>query len=169
MIRAQFAMAVRADEKWVENAGRILGRRLRFTTAEARWLGLVRILDQEVGLTLVKSAELADEALSHPADARSVIVGLNEGASAGVSIDLPRYHSTFAAALSAALGLGGPRRRGKPRSEIRGKKRLLQSAADYGVDIALLRAGLAMSPRERLERLDENVSFIRQMRSSNRP
>lgn len=168
MNRSQFAMAVRADEKWVENASRILGRRLRFTTADARWLGLVRIFDREVGLSLVKSAELADEALRHPSDAGTVVIGVNEGSSAGISIDLPRYQSTFASALSAALELGGPRRRGKPRAEPRGKARVLESAADYGVDIALLRAGLEMSPRERLERLDENVSFIRQMRSGNR-
>jgi hypothetical protein len=171
MTRSQFAMAVLADEKWVENAGRLMDKQFAYTAAEARWLALVRVLNQEVGVTLFRAAELADEALRHAPDEASVIVGRG-GGSAAVSIDLARFHSTYAAALSAALALGGARRRGRPRANLRQKARTLDRAAQYGVDIELLREGLRLSPRERLEQLDDNAAFItaiRPARESSRP
>lgn len=163
MTRSQFAMAVLADEKWVENAARLLNRRLKYNAEEALWLGLVRVLIQEVGLTLARAAQLADEALKHQMTERSVVVGRGEDESAGVSIDLARFHSTHAAALSAALDMGGHRRRGR-RSTIPGRKGVLDKAERYGVDIGLLRAGLHVSPRKRLEQLDENAQFINAIR-----
>ena len=163
MTRSQFAMAVLADEKWVENACRLLARHLRYTAAEARWLGLVRVLNQEVGLTLSRAAELADESLRHAPDEVGVVVGRAVG-SAAVSIDLARFHSAYAAALSAALDMGGARRRGRPRVNLRQKSRTLDRAAQYGVDIDLLREGLRLSPSERLQQLDENAAFINAIR-----
>jgi hypothetical protein len=158
-------MAVLADEKWVENAAMLLRRRLRYTADEARWLGLVRLLNQEVGLTLFRASQLADEALKHSPgnDTKTVVVGRVENGSAGVSIDLPRFYSTYAASLSAALDMGGPRRRGR-RSASSGKKGAVERATRYGVDTDLLREGLRLSPRERLERLDENAAFINAIR-----
>jgi hypothetical protein len=163
MTRSQFAMGVGADEKWVENAGRLLGKRLRYTTEEAVWLGLVRLLNQEVGLTLFRAARLADEALEHRPSERWVVLGQDESGRAGVSIDIARFYSSHLAALSAALDMGGPRRRGR-RSGARRKKGAVERAARYGVDIDLLREGLQLSPRERLERLDENAAFINAIR-----
>jgi len=157
-------MAVLADEKWVENASRLMDKQFRYTAAEARWLGLVRVLNQEVGVTLFRAAELADEALRHAPDAGSVIVGRAKSGRAGVSIDLARFHSTYAAALSAALNLGGARRRGRPRGTLTQETRTLDRAAQYGVDIDLLREGLRLSPRERLEQLDDNAAFINAIR-----
>ena len=171
MTRSQFAMAVLADEKWVENAGRLMNKKFRYTAAEARWLGLVRVLNQEVGLTLFRAGELADEALRHAPDQKSVIVG-GAGGSAAVLIELARFHSAYAAALSAALDLGGARRRGRPRAAGPQKTRMLDRAAEYGVDIDLLREGLRLSPRERLQQLDDNAAFlgaIRPVRKSSRP
>jgi len=156
-------MAVLADEKWVENASRLLDKQFRYTAAEARWLGLVRVLNQEVGVTLLRAAELADEALRHSPDEGSVIVG-RAGGSAAVSIDLARFHSTYAAALSAALDLGGARRRGRRRATLPQKTRALDRAAQYGVDVDLLREGLRLSPRERLQQLDDNAAFIKAIR-----
>jgi hypothetical protein len=163
MNRSQFAMAVLADEKWVENTGRLMARRFRYTAQEARWLGLVRILNQEVGLSLSRASELADEALRHPRVVGSVIVGRAAG-SAAISIDLGRYYSTYAAALSAALELGGARRRGRPRRAAAKRNRMLDRAAEYGVDLDLLREGLRLAPGERLQQLDDNAAFIRAMR-----
>ena len=156
-------MAVLADEKWVENAGRLMDRHFRYNAAEARWLGLVRVLNQEVGLTLIRAAELADEALRYAPDEGSVIVG-RTGGSAAVAIDLARFHSTYSAALSAALDLGGARRRGRPRATLPQKTRMLERAAQYGVDLDLLREGLRLSPGERLQRLDDNAAFINAIR-----
>jgi hypothetical protein len=164
MTRSQFAMAVMADEKWVENAGRLLGRQFRYTPAEARWLGLVHILNQEVGVTLSRAAQLASEALRNDAKEGSVVLGRTARGSVGVSVDLGRFHSAYAAALSAAIDLGGSRRRGRRRPGLEGKTGALERAANYGVDIDLLREGLRLSRRERLERVDTNAAFARAIR-----
>jgi hypothetical protein len=166
MLRSQFATAVLADEKWVENAAWILRRTFRYTPVETRWLGLVRVFNQEIGVTLARAAELADEALRYKLDSRSVTLGCKDGGDAGVVIDLARFHSTHAAALSTALTLGGTRRRGRKPATRKGITSILARAADYGVDIDLLREGLKMSPRERLERLDANAAFANELRRS---
>lgn len=169
MTRSQFARAVLAEEKWVENAARLLGRQLEYTAVEARWLGLVRLLGQEVGVTLSRAAELADEALRHAPDTEFVALGREEGHSAGVFIDLARFHSTYAASLSSAMEFGGARRRGRPRPRFKRTDRALARSARYGVDIDLLREGLRVSPRERLERLDENAAFVKALRPKRKP
>ncbi len=166
MTRAQFAAAVRADEKWVENAGRLLERRFRRTREESRWLGLVSVLSREIGMTLDRAARLADEAIAHPYTEGTVVVGQSQGGVAAVSIDIGRYHSAWAAALSAAIENGGARRRGRPRSGL--SKEALERAADYGVDIDLLRAGLRMTVGERLQQLEENARFISAIRPAGR-
>jgi hypothetical protein len=164
MTRSQFAMAVLADEKWIENASRLLGRQFGYTAAEARWLGLVRVMNQEVGVTLSRAAELADEALRRDVNEGPVVVGQTGEGGAGVSVDIARFHSTYAAALSAAIELGGARRRGRRRTNLERKTDALERAEDYGVDIDLLREGLRFSPRERLEQVDANAAFARAIR-----
>jgi hypothetical protein len=164
MTRSQFALAVRAEEKWVENTRQLLSRRFSYSREAAVWLGLVRILNQDTGLTLTRSASLADEALAYVPGSGVVVVGKAGDDVAGISIDIDRYRSTAAASLSAALELGGERQRGRARAPMRGKTATLQRAAEYGVDLDLLRAGLRMSPRARLERLDENARFIAALR-----
>lgn len=183
MTRSQFARSVFAGEKWVENSARLLNLRLRYTAAEARWLGLVRVLNHEVGLTLGRAAELADEALRHRADQTDVLLGGQGDVSAAVTIDLARYHSAYIAAMSAALILGGARRRGRRaghsgpprrtrkqagrvRPSTKGAVDALTKAASYGVDINLLREGLSISSADRLKQLDENAGFIDEMRRS---
>ena len=163
MMRSQFAMAVLADEKWVENAARLLNKRLKYSAGEARWLGLVRVLNREVGLTLSRAAQLADEALRHAPDEGRVLIGRTEGGRAAISVDMARFYSTYAAALSAALDLGAGRRRGRPRRASK-KKSPLARAAEYGVDIDLLREGLRLSSGARLQQLDDNAAFITAIR-----
>src|SRR5688500_5565698 len=162
MTRSQFAQVVSADQKWVENAARLLGQRLKHTVEESVWLGLVRVFNQEVGLTLARSAQLVDEALGHSRAAETVLVGRSEASIASVSVDLARYRSAHATRLSAALELGGNRRRGRRKRQS--GKRAIEQAASYGVDVALLRGGLRLSTAERLMQLDDNAAFIREVR-----
>jgi hypothetical protein len=164
MTRAQFALAIRGEEKWVENAARLLGRSFSYSLEEAVWLGLVRVFNQEVGLTLSRAAELADEALGHVAEEGTVQLGHSEQSNAAVSIDLARHYSAHAASLSAALDMGGPKRRGRPRVRVRRKTAMLERASEYGIDVDLLREGLRLTPGERLERLDENAQFLNALR-----
>lgn len=166
MTRSQFAMAVGGEEKWVENAARLLKKRLKFTPMESVWLGLVRVFNQEVGLSLARSDALAREALGVRPRPSTHVLGITEGGLAGISVDMARYESSHAASLSVALELGGEKRRGRPRPIKSGRAReaTLDRAAQYGVDIGLLREGLKIPIAERLKIADENAAFVEQMR-----
>jgi hypothetical protein len=155
MTLRQFATTVGAEPKWVLNATRLLGRRLRRTPAEARWLRLVRLLQHDLGLSLAAASRAATRALAAP-DPTAIAAESRDG-SAAVVVDRVRFQSSFVAALGAAVSVAGPRRRG------RGRKPggdALAAARAYGVDLGLLGASLALSPAERLERLDENLTFL---------
>ncbi|MEP6507198.1 MAG: hypothetical protein ABJC63_03160 [Gemmatimonadales bacterium] len=166
MTRSQFALAAGADEKWVENTARLLRKRLMYTPLESVWLGLVRVFNQEIGLTLARSDELAREALGCEQQASTMLLGQTETGVAGIAVDLVRYRSSHAASLSAALEFGGERRRGRPRpiKPGGGKQAALDRAARYGVDIDLLREGLKSPVAERLKLADQNAAFVADMR-----
>ena len=157
-------MAVMADEKWVENTARLLNRRLRYTAEESVWLGLVRMLNQDLKLPLTVAASLADEALGIEGEPAEAVVGRQDKSSAAVVIDLERFRSTHAAALSTALTLGGARRAGRRSAQSKRKSAALEKAERYGVDVDLLREGLELTVAERLKRADENAAFIASMR-----
>ena len=164
MTRSQFALAVGASEKWVENAGRLLGRKFRLSIEQSVWLGLVRTLNQDLEIPLMRAAMLADEAVGIGAEDRPLVVGRSDSTAVGISIDMPRYRSSHAVALSAALTLGGPRRRGRQGVQSKGKSHAIEKARRYGVDIDLLREGLKLSRAQRLEQLDANAQFVRSIR-----
>ena len=182
MTREQFSRSVNADEKWVENAARLLGRSLVYSQREAQWLGLVRILSHQIGLTLARSAKLATEALRQPPSTREVRLGASESRTAEIVLDLARYHSAHNAAVSAALALAGPRKRGRPPGATRHGRRtlsivreravrettwdILARAKKYGVDLESLRAGRTDSPAKRLDRLEENAGSVKELRGA---
>ena len=179
MTREQFALAVNADEKWVENAARLLGHALKYSQAEARWVALVRLFNHELGLPLKRSAHLANEAIRHPESTRELRLGDMSSGSAAIVVDLARFHSAYNAAMSAALTLAGPRKRGRPSGGVHNSVSVLKErstqettwdvlarAKAYGVDLAALRDGLNETPAQRLQRLDDNSKFIAEMRRS---
>jgi hypothetical protein len=166
LTRSQFAAAVRADEKWVENTARVLGRQLAYTPQEARYFGIVRLLANQFGIPVARAARLADEAIEQPPDSHTYVLDESADGSAALLLDLSRYHSGFAAALATALHRGGPRRAGRPVSvrEQERKYDRIGAAERHGVDISLLRQSLTQSPAERLARLDANAAFLRSLR-----
>ena len=123
MTRGQFSHAIDADEKWVENSARLLGRTLAYTAEEARWMRLVRILVRDFGMPLSRAAEISEQAMPLPPDTRSAELARNDSRTAALNLDLARYHSQFAAALSAALSLVGSRKRGRPAAPATGQSR----------------------------------------------
>ena len=112
-----------------------------------------------------RAAELATHALRHPPETRSLPLAVSDEGAATLVIDLARYHSIYAAALSTAINHGGPRRRGRrpPTSRARGRDPVAAAHA-YGVDVSLLRAALARTLVERLARLDANAGFLSGLR-----
>jgi hypothetical protein len=169
LTRSQFAEVVRADEKWVENTARVLGRQLAYTPQEARYFGIIRLLAKQFGIPVARSAQLAAAAMQQPPDTRAVVLDGSDDGSAALVLDLSRYHSGLAAALATALHRGGPRRSGRPVTvhEQGSKYDPIGAAERYGVDISLLRQSLRQSPAERLARLDTNAAFLRSLRPTN--
>jgi CRP-like cAMP-binding protein len=102
MTARQTAVAAAADLKWLTNSAALLHHRLRYSGDAARWWGLVRVLVDELGLTLKAAADAATAALatgrSSAAPARTTATG-----AARIEVDLPRYESIFLANLSRAL------------------------------------------------------------------
>jgi hypothetical protein len=163
--RAQFAAVVRAGEKWVENTARALGRQLAYTPSEAEWMGLVRLLTRDLGLPVNRAADLANEALRYPPNTRALSLAISPDSPAAIVLDLARFHSTFAASLSAEIHHGGPRRRGRPSTRKRARGQDAVAAAEaHGVDVSLLREALDRSPADRLARLDSNSQFLSGLR-----
>jgi hypothetical protein len=118
---AQMAIATRSDRIWLDNARRLLGRRMHRTPSGARWWGMVRMLNHELGLPLTLAARAADRVLgSDLAPNRIRISATTDGAMA-LQLDLQRFLSTSNACLAAAFAFGPTRGRGRPRLAPRQK------------------------------------------------
>jgi hypothetical protein len=161
MTPRQTAVAAAADLKWLTNSASLLGRRLRYTAEAARWWGLVRLLVDDLGLTLKAAADAATAALE-TGKAASAPATDSRGA-VRIEVDRPRYESIFAANLSRALNQETPRRRGRVRKNTGDP---IAAARRYGVDIGLLRTALERTPAERLALLERNVEFLRAARGN---
>ena len=158
----QLAVATCGDVKWILNSAALLRRSVRHTRADARWWGLLRVLTEGLGLPLQAAAQATTRSLraEHLGGEITPITDLSGPAS--LRVDLDRYQSIFLANLSRALVRETPKQRGRPpRGNPRGA---IASAVRYGVDISLLKAGLARTPAQRLEMLEANARLIQAMR-----
>ena len=155
------AVAAAADLKWLTNSAALLGRPLRNSPQAARWWGLVKLLVDDLGLSLKSAAATASTALLGLDSGAAVRAAGDPSESATVVVDLPRYQSIFLGNLSRALVHETPRRRGR---RAAGRVDSIAAARRYGVDIDLVRAALARSPAERLALLEDNAAFLRNMR-----
>ncbi len=152
----QLVAAAGADRKWLLNASAILEKPLSHTPRQAKWWGLVRILDKQFGLELAFAASVANRALSRESDAVPLRASEDPSATAALVIDMARYDSVASANLSRALVRETPKRRGR-RSEQRDP---IASARAYGIDISLIEASIKRTPAERLAKLDANRAFV---------
>ena len=108
------AVATRSDRTWLNNARRILARRLHRTPSGARWWGMVRMLSHELGLPLKSAARVADLVLQGSAGPHRVRIAATSDGAVALRIDLERFHSTANALLSAAFAFGESRAPGRP-------------------------------------------------------
>lgn len=162
MTSHQLAIAAGAETKWVLNSAALLRRRVRHTPSDARWWGLLRLLTERLGLPLQAAADAATRSLRSGASAGEIAVSADPSGSACVLVDLRRYQSVFLGNLSRALVHETPKRRGRP-SRSRGLG-AIDSARRYGVDLGLVQAAVRRTPAERLQMLEANARFIREMR-----
>jgi hypothetical protein len=163
MTARQFAVAAAADIKWITNSAALLRRRLRYSDREAKWWGFVRLLTEAIGLPLKTAAEAATALLRVTQSGRQVTIGSDPSHSASLVVDLTRYESIFLGNLSRARVHELPKRRGRP-PRLATSRQALSSAHHYGIDLGLIRSALARTPAERLEMLEANALFLREMR-----
>lgn len=161
----QLAIAAGADTKWLHNSGALLGRTLRPTVANARWWGVVRILQRTFGLTLAAAADGANRALETKNNDGDAIIAEDASSTATMSVNLLRYDSIFLANLSRAFVCETPKQRGR-RAE-RSKDPIARATA-YGLDIGLMRSSLARTSAERLAVLEANRTFVHEMQRNRR-
>lgn len=168
MTSAQLALAAGVAPKWMRNVRQLLSRPAGSGPDEVRWLGLVHELHSTLGCTLTVAARAADAAIAAPVEQRELRMSLGESGDGRVQVvvDLWREWSVHLARLSRAIERPPAERRGRPAAARRNRGGARARAAAYGVDVDRLRAGLARTPAERLERLDENVAFLAAGRAS---
>jgi hypothetical protein len=159
MTLGQYAVAVGAKPRWVQNARAVLELRGGYTARSARILGLARELSESMDIPLVRAYALARTALAAwPAERRWIEESV-DGA-IRLEIDIERYLSVFSTRLSLALTSYAERTRG-PRSRRRDP---ITAAREYGHDPTLLELSARMSPAQRLRRLDGMSEFFRRTR-----
>ena len=163
--KRQFASAAGATEKWIDNACRLLGRRVDRTEREARWFGLVHAIAVAFDMSLVRAANLATRALELDPCSRSATIAAQGDDSMWVVIDLECYHSRFGIALAAAL-LDQPFHRGPAvrhlTSAARTRPAILCRATALGINTSLLRGLALATPARRLAVLGHDVLTLLQ-------
>jgi hypothetical protein len=162
MTLGQYACAVGAPARWVQNARASLGLRAPYDIATALRLGLAYELTRANGPSLREAYQIAKVGLERP-DLQFNAVEIS--ASARLVIDAQRYRSAFYTRLSLALSTTLGRQRGK-RAEKRGSP--AARARRHGVDLTLLEESLLMTPGDRLRRLEEASEFLSSARVTSR-
>src|ERR1019366_9371061 len=94
MTYSQMAVATRSDRTWLNNARRLLARRMHRTPSGARWWGMLRMLNHELGLSLKSAAQVADLVLQVSTAPHRVRVAATADGAVALRIDLERFHST---------------------------------------------------------------------------
>ena len=108
-------LAVRTDKAWLFNSARLLKKRVHRTPSGARWWGMVRVLNREIGIPLKRAGQAADAILTSRVATNRIRIAATTDGGVALTVDLTRFHSTANAALAAALAFGQSRARGRPR------------------------------------------------------
>ena len=160
MTLGQFAVAVGAPRRWVQNAMAVLGLPARYDAEGAKRLAFTRMLHQNLGMPLARAHQLAAPAVAAwPERSRWEYTSADDLVT--LSVDLERFLSDYAVRLSLARTHYAEKRRGRPPKR---RKRGVAGAREYGVDISLLEESLRRTPEERLRRLDEAAQFVQSLR-----
>lgn len=160
MTLGQFATAVGAPPRWVLNALTRLRVPRRYSEPLARRLALAKMIADTVGAALPEAFALAGRAVK---EADPFATWRHESPSGAVilTIDLPRFFTSYGARLALARNQYGEKRRGRRPSR---RKSATARAREYGVDTTLLGAQLTRTPAQRVSELDQNLEFLRKVR-----
>lgn len=155
MTLAQFALAVNADPKWVQNAWAAFQRYPRYSVEEARIVGLARLIHSTAGTALRTAYDQAEAALATKPPAPAVVAESPDGG-VRVVVDVWRYLCTFTAWLSRAY-THEPARRGRPMVREPWER---WSAEEYGLDLSLIEANMKRPLEQRIREADEIAAIM---------
>jgi hypothetical protein len=113
MTMEQLAIATRSSVAWLNNSRRLLGRKIHRTPSGARWWGLVRMLNHEIGLPLKSAALAADAVLGAGLETNRLRISASMDGAVALQLDLERFHSTANAMLASAFAFAPPAKRGR--------------------------------------------------------
>lgn len=160
MTLGEFAYAIDAEPKWVQNAVSVIAASLPLSVASARRLVVARALSAQTGMPLARAYGVAERTLHHyDGSAKAVEIAGDNGA-VTVSVDVYRLLASLSAGLSRLAVLYAPKKRGRPAR----RRNPIRAAKAYGLDLTLLEANLRRLPAERLRMLDAMVEFQRRVR-----
>jgi len=157
----QFAYALGAPTKWVQNTWAILGLDPVYGEAELWRLALVRLLERAMEVPLKQAYAMAKEAIPLAVMGNESELRLVEEGPLDVSVDWARFSSAVLVGLSRARTQYQERPRGRPPKE---RPHGIAAAQAQGIDVGLLRASLRRSPADRLRSLDEDLAFVQNLR-----
>lgn len=160
MSLGQFATAVAASPRWVQNAFHVLGLERVYDEERAKILGLARQLHVALRIPLGEAYPLAREALGAWPET-TVWRRQDEAGMVTLEVNLERYLSSYAVRLALARNWYAERKRGRPPKR---RKRGIAGAREYGIDISLLEESLKLTPAQRLRRNEEALEFLRALR-----
>jgi hypothetical protein len=161
MTLSEFARALGTSPKRVINTLHTLGQPLRYTDALARRLAVTLAIHDATRVPLAHAHALAAKAIAAwRGDIEPVIIR-GEAADAGVVVDVRRVLAGYAARLAVARDRAEQVKRGRPPAR---QRNALKAAADWGIDVPLLAANLALTPEQRLRQLDRMAAFARDVR-----
>ena len=158
MTLAQFALAVNAEPKWVQNASAAIGLYLRYSEDEARQLGLAKLIQETAGTPLRGAWEMAGQALANNSPTLAIVAETGDG-SVRLIVDVHRYLCTFSAWLSRAY-VYEPRRRGRPAVREQGPG--WEDA--YGISVAHITANMRRPLEDRLAEADDAAELMNRYR-----
>jgi hypothetical protein len=160
----QFAVAVGAPTRWVQNALQALSLPAEYTADLARRLSFARMLKSVCGMPLRQGFPLAGDALARwPADRCWELASSDTAAK--ITVDLERFLSDFHIRLSLSKTRFAGKHRGRPPKR---RRRGLNLAKWYGVDLSLLQMNLQLTVEQRLRGLDEMVEQLKRLQVARR-
>jgi hypothetical protein len=160
MTLGQFAVAVGMSPRWALNALTRLGVKRRYHEPLARRLSLARVFVDGAGMPLVDAFDLAAGILKTTDPFATWRRESTDGALT-LTVDLPRFFTSYGARLALARNQYGEKVRGR-KPKRRGSA--VERARAWGWDTTLLDSALRRTPSQRLELLNDNMRFVKAVR-----
>lgn len=147
--------------KRVINTLNAVGSRAPYSEKLAHRLSLTIAVHDATGIPLRRAFAIAARALRKHAGGEATVAIPGSSDCVAIAIDVQRVLSACAIRMSALRTLLEAPQRGRPRLR---RKEPLKTAADWGIDLSLLKENLNRTPAERLRQLDGMAAFALNVR-----